>query len=141
MERQEIIRILKQYRSLHVECERIRRRIIEKRDGMYDVQSVVMGGANVRSGDIADKVEQAVESMNCLVEHYTSRIIEASDAESRIAEMIDSISDSEERAVLFMHYIEGKTFAEISEKIFLSERTVWYRHNSAVNRLCAATPE
>lgn len=137
MERQEIIHTLRQYRKLHAECQRLRQRIVKRRDSMYDIQAVVTSSANVRSGEIADRVERVVESLDSMADYYTRRLLEAEEAERRIVELIDLIDDNDEHAVLMLHYIDGKSFADISELIYLSERTVFYRHKSAISRLCA----
>lgn len=136
MNRQEIISTLKQYSGLHLECQRLRKRITDKRNAMYDIRAVVMNGVNVRSSEIGDRVERVVEMMNDMADYYSRKVEEAETAERQITEMIDGISDCEERMVLFMHYIEGKTFMEIGDDMHLSERTVWYRHSCAIGRLC-----
>ena len=136
MNRQEIISTMKKYSGLHLECQRLRKRILDKQKDIYDVKAVVMSGASVRSGDIADRVEHVVEMMNDMADYYSRKVEEAEEAERQITEMIDSISDSEERMVLFLHYIEGKTFLLFFDDIHLSERTVWYRHSCAIGRLC-----
>lgn len=136
MNRQEIIRILKQYSGLHLECQQLRKRITDKRNDIYDVRAVVMNGASVRSGNIANRVERVVEMMNDLADFYTRKVEETEESERRITELIDRISDSEERMVLFLHYVEGKTFLEIGDALHLSERTVWNRHSCAIGRLC-----
>ena len=136
MNRQEIIKMFKQYRGLRLECQRLHKRISDKRNDIYDVKAVVMSGANVRSGDIADRVERVVEMLNDLADFYIRKVEEAEQSEREIVEMIDRLSDSEERGVLVLHYVEGKTFLEIGDDMHLSERTVWYRHNCAIGKLC-----
>ena len=136
MNKQEIIQTLKQYRSLHAECVRLRRRITDKRDSMYDIHSVVTSSVNVKSGEISDRVGHVVEMMENAVAFYARRMEEAEESERRIMELIDSLGDSEERTVLFMHYIEGKTFLQIGDVLYMSERTVCCRHKSAVEKLC-----
>lgn len=136
MNRQEMICRLRQYRSLHVECQRLRQRIKDKRDCMYDVRAVAMKCTNIRSGDISDRVERVVEMVDEAVDYYVRKLAEAEAAERGIAGLIDSISDSEERAVLFMHYIEGRTLSDIGQELYLSERTIWSRHNAAIEKLC-----
>lgn len=136
MNKQEIIQTLKQYRSLHAECSRLRRRITDKRDSMYDIRSVVTDHVNVKSGEISDRVERVVEMMESAVDFYTRRLEESEASECHIMELIDSLGDCEERTVLFMHYIEGKTFLEIGDILFMSERTVCTRHKSAIEKLC-----
>lgn len=139
MDKQEIIRTLKRYRCLHAECDRLRRRIIDKRDGMYDIHAVVTNSVNVKSGEIADRVERVVEMMESAVNFYTRRLEEAEQSEHRILELIDRIGDSEERTVILMHYIEGKTFLDIGEALYISERTVCNRHRAAIEKLCDGT--
>ena len=98
-----------------------------------------LGGSKKQGGRIYQLAEEkimSVEMMNDMADYYSRKVEEAEEAERQITEMIDSISDSEERMVLFLHYIEGKTFLEISDDIHLSERTVWYRHSCAIGRLC-----
>lgn len=138
MDKQDIIRMLKQYRGLHLEALRLRQRILDKRNSLYDIQAVAINGANVRSGEIADRVERVIEMLNSEIDYYTRKMEEAETAERRIAEMIGGIGDSEERGVLFMHYVEGMTFLEIGEGMHLSERSIWYRHKCAIDRLCGA---
>ena len=117
-------------------CQQLRKRITDKRNDIYDVRAVVMNGASVRSGNIANRVERVVEMMNDLADFYTRKVEETEESERRITELIDRISDSEERMVLFLHYVEGKTFLEIGDALHLSERTVWNRHSCAIGRLC-----
>ena len=138
MDKQEMMQTLKRYRGLHLECQRYRKRIADKRNTIYDVKAVVTSGANVRSGAIADRVERVIEKLNLLIDLYTRKMEEADEAERQITELIDRVSDNVERVVLFMHYIEGKSFLEIADVLYLSERTVWYRHGCAINSLCNA---
>ena len=138
MDKKTLIMKLKEYRSLHAECDRLRRRISDKRRSMYDIHAFVTDSVHVRSGEIADRVERVVEMMENTVDYYTRKIEEAERSEQSIVEFIDRISDSEERAVLFLHYIEGKTFMEIGDVLYISERTVCCRHKSAIEKLCGA---
>ena len=131
----ETVQTLRQYRTLHLECEQLRQRIIDKRHEMYDIQAVVSDSAKVRSGAIADRVESVVEAMDSMTHYYAAKLEERETAEHRIIEMIEQLSDTEERSVLFLHYIEGKSFLDVSELMFLSERTIWNRHNSAVRNI------
>ncbi|MBQ9902136.1 MAG: sigma-70 family RNA polymerase sigma factor [Clostridia bacterium] len=136
MNKQEVIQTLKKYRSLHAECDRLRQRIVEKRHSMYDIRAVVTNSVNVKSGEIADRVERVVEMMESAVGFYTYKLEQAEESERRILELLEKITDNEERNVIFMHYIEGKTFLEISDVLYMSERTVCTRHKTAIEGLC-----
>ena len=67
--------MLKQYRGLHLESLRLRQRILDKRDSLYDVQAVAINGANVRSGEIADRVERVIEMLNSEIDYYTRKML------------------------------------------------------------------
>ena len=136
MTREEMSRKFRQYRGLRLECERLRERLKEKRQEIYSVRVAVSDCAGIRSGDISDKVERAVELIDSLTHFYAEKIARMEGEEREIAEWISRISDSENRSILFMHYIECRTLEEIGEKLFLSERTVWNRRNAALDELC-----
>lgn len=139
MTRQEMIDQLKQYRPVHQECERLRKRIADKRTDMYGIRSAVTGASCVKSNAVSDSVERVVEAMDSMVHYYTEKVAQAEAVERKTVQLIDCISDSEKRCVLFMHYIEGKTFFEISEEMCYSERSIWNRHNAAIEELCGMT--
>ena len=139
--REKIIHTLKQYRPIHLECERLRLRIIDKRGDMYSIRAVCTSSAAVKSGSISDRVESVVEAMDSMIHYYADKMAAAESAEKDIMGLINQITDSEKRNVLFMHYIEGKTFFEISEIMIYSERSIWNRHNAALEELCNKYPD
>lgn len=136
MTRKEIIQMLRSYRRVRRESELLRNRILKKRDEMYSIRAMVTNSSNVRSGSISDIVEQIIEQIDSLIHHYTKRLSDIQTAEQRVVRLIESVNDTERRSVLFMHYIEGRTYLEIGEKMTYSERSICSRHNEAVSELC-----
>ncbi len=137
MTRNELTLKLRSYKRLRLECERLRGRISEKRQEMYSLRSAVSGCAGIRSGAISDKVERAVEMTDSLVHFYTERITQYESDEREIAGLISMVSDSGDRSILFMHYIEGRSLEEIAQLMFLSERSIWNHRNAALDEICA----
>lgn len=133
MTREELTAKLRRYRGIHTECERLRERIAEKKDEMYHLQATVARASAVHSGAVSDRVERVIEQIDGMVDHYTCKVEEAQQEEADIIRTIELIRDSDSRTILFLRYIEGKTAEEISELLPYSVRSIWYRHNAALD--------
>ena len=136
MTREEMIRKFRQYKGLRLECERLRERLREKKQEIYTIRAAVSDCVGIRSGTVADEVERAVELIDSLTHFYTEKLARMEAEEREIAAWIERVADSENRSILFMHYIECMTLEDIGEKMFMTERTVWNRRNAALDELC-----
>lgn len=136
MTRSEARDILRQYRKSRAECEALRRRIESKKNDILYIRGLCSERTPVRSGTVSDRVEAVIEMIDGMIGCYLRKCEETEAIEAGIASIIDRVSHPEGRAVLMLHYIDGYTFEEIAPMVCLSERSVWNRHNSAIDEIC-----
>ena len=137
MTKDEVKQQLKQYTQLCHECEGIRHKIEEKREDMHYLQAVVTGGRYARGSDISDKVERVIELMDGLIHHYADRLLQREQQEKRVLDMLACVENPRHRDVLFCLYIERIPFEEIPDRLFISERSIWYYANAAIEQIAA----
>lgn len=79
--------------------------------------------------------EEIVEKLSRLETELNADIDNAIDAK-REALCVLSALDGSERAALYRYYILGQDWRKIAEKMYLSERQVYYCRKSAMKKLC-----
>ena len=130
---------LGQYRKIRDECERLRRRMEEKKKDMMHLQAVVADGMT-RSSNVSDSVERAIEQIDALMGYYAKRVVLRETAEREVLKMIESAGEPDGRSILFLRYIEGKRFEEIELELHISEKTRKRRYNQAIEKLTLFDP-
>ena len=132
MTKDEIKQQFKRCATLHEECGTIRRRIEDKREDMHYLRAVVTSGTYSRSSNISDKVEHVIELMDGLIHHYAEMLAEREQAEQRVLDMLRYVQKPE--------YIEKMPPEEISQRLHISERSVWNYVNAAMEQIAAYYP-
>lgn len=130
----EIKKQLRQYRMICNECEHLQKRIEAKRADMNYLKAVVSNGT-IRSSGVSDTVERAIELMDGLINRYALKTVACEEAEARVLDMIELVSEGLGRSILFLHYIEGKRFADIPDMLHIADKTMWRRYNEAIEKL------
>ena len=130
---------LGQYRKIRDECERLRRRMEEKKKDMMHLQAVVADGMT-RSSNVSDSVERAIEQIDALIGYYAQRVVLRESAEREVLKMIESVDEPDGRSILFLRYVEGKRFEEIELELHISEKTRKRRYNKAIEKLTLFDP-
>jgi DNA-directed RNA polymerase sigma subunit (sigma70/sigma32) len=74
------------------------------------------------------KIARAEERLNKDIDRYV-------DLQEEIQNLILSLENHEERALLERHYLLGQTWDKVAEECFVSLRTVHYIHNKAMKKL------
>ncbi|MCL2638203.1 MAG: DUF1492 domain-containing protein [Oscillospiraceae bacterium] len=74
------------------------------------------------------KITRAEERLNKDIDRYV-------DLQEEIQNLILTLENHEERALLERHYLLGQTWDKVAEECFISLRTVHYIHNKALKRL------
>ena len=125
---------LGQYRKIRDECERLRRRIEEKKKDMLHLQAVVADGMT-RSSNVSDSVERAIEQIDALIGYYAQRVVLRESAEREVLKMIESAGEPDGRSILFLRYVEGKRFEDIADELHISIATMWRYYNEAIVKI------
>jgi DNA-directed RNA polymerase specialized sigma subunit len=74
------------------------------------------------------KIARAEERLNKDIDRYV-------DLQDDIQNLILTLENHEERALLERHYLLGQTWDKVAEECFVSLRTVHYIHNRALKKL------
>ena len=130
---------LGQYRKIRDECERLRRRMEEKKKDMMHLQAVVADGMT-RSSNVSDSVERAIEQIDALIGYYAQRVVLRESAEREVLKMIESVDEPDGRSILFLRYVEGRRFEEIESELNISENTRKRRYKEAIEKLALFGP-
>lgn len=132
---QDVKAILKSYIPAHRYAEKCCRDVDREWDAI--LKSPKMDGMP-RNGKVSglDDVYARIERISKKRDKARE---EALDLCEKIYDMIDSLEDYTQRAVIELHYIHGRTWAEVavelSEKKPVAERTVHYIHGKALENL------
>ena len=122
------------------ECGRLRKRIDEKREDMEYLRSILTNSASRGSGWFNSAVERVIEQIDELIKYYVKMIAERETSELQVIKMIESIDNPDSRSILFMKYIEGKTYEDIESELNISEATRKRRYNEAIEKLTFFEP-
>lgn len=134
MTKDEVKQQLRQYRKIRDECASLRRRIEGKRADMQYLKAVLNNGS-VRSSDISDSVERAIELMDGLIRQYASILYRREEAEIQTLALIEQVDEPDGRSILFLRYIEGKRFEDIADELHISVRNMWRLYSDAIEKL------
>lgn len=85
---------------------------------------------DMRLINLLDKIEERQSELNSKLEEYAVVIIQ-------VAEFIDNLEDSNERAALNYYYVQFMNVKTIAETMFYSERTVLRILAKGINNLSA----
>lgn len=124
---------LGRYRKIRDECERLRRRMEEKKKDMLHLQAVVADGMT-RSSNVSDSVERAIEQIDALIGYYAQRVVLRESAEREVLKMIESVDEPDGRSILFLRYVEGKRFEDIADELHIANGTMWKYYKVALKK-------
>jgi DNA-directed RNA polymerase specialized sigma subunit len=90
------------------------------------------GGGNYGNSSSVErtvmKIARAEERLNKDIDRYV-------DLQEEIQNLILTLENHEERALLERHYLLGQTWDKVAEECFVSLRTAHYLHNKALKKL------
>lgn len=78
---------------------------------------------------------EAIELEDIICRRYMRLIQQQTDKLITILDMIDSLTDSRQRTIIHMKYVEGVPFAEIENRLNISESTRKRELNLAIEEL------
>lgn len=125
----------KQYLS---QIKRLDRQIQNKLSELYNLKmmassiSVSNEGERVQTSGNKDQLGAVVAKIVDMEKEVDKMVDLFVDTRSKIISQIDSMDDLDSYDILFMRYVAGKTFHEISEKTGWSIRKVFSLHGKAL---------
>lgn len=135
MTQDEIRRELRRYLDIHAECERTRERIKEKQKDINDLRKIAFECIVKHDLTIIEQVNQAVEAINELLEHYCQSVVKREAAERSVLQWIDMVDEPSWRRLLFLRFIEGKSEYDVAEELYISTRTLWKWYKKAIEQI------
>lgn len=133
--RADITAQLEEYRKIQEECERIRKRIQDKRKDINELRKITFECVVKHDLTIIGQVNHAVETMNDMIDYYAKLVEKREVAERCVMELVDRVQSSEGRKILYLHYIEGVPIKKIASQMGMVERTVWKKQRMAVEEM------
>lgn len=125
MTQDEIRRELCGYLYIRDECEQTRERIKEKQKDINDLRKIAFESIVKHDLTIIDRVNQAVDAINGLMEYYCQSVVKREAAERSVLQWIDMVDEPGLRRLLFLRFIEGKSENDVAEELHVVPRTVW----------------
>ncbi|MDR2532757.1 MAG: hypothetical protein LBC82_07955 [Oscillospiraceae bacterium] len=129
---------IKEYLSQAVKLDRVidsaLLRIEEWRRFSLKSHSFLAAGGNRNYGNDSS-VERTVMKIARTEERLNKDIDNYVDLQEKIQDLIFTLDNLEERALLERHYLLGQTWEKVAEECFVSLRTVHYIHNKALEKL------
>ena len=105
---------------------------LEERIGMLNETSIgsskITGMPVVHSNE--SPIEKRVELLIRLKDKLEKRKVQALEEMEKIEKYISTIEDIEIRLIFYKRYLDFKSWEEIADEMFLSERTVYRRHSN-----------
>lgn len=129
----EILKILPQalYQSREYAFE------LEKAYAKAGKMTSVITGMPTGSGGSHSNVENGAIRVDEIKEAYKEAFEELVRLQSELIPIIDKVKDEQDRAILRLRYIQGKTDAEIAEAIGYEVQSVWRRRRAAEKKILA----
>lgn len=130
---------LEEYQKRREECEQIRERIREKKGDIKHLKKLTFDSIVQHDLTIIEQVDRAVEAINGLIGYYTQLVVKREEAERYVVDLLEQVQNADGRTVLRLHYIDGVSYQKIPALLGMGERTMWRKHQIAIDELCAIT--
>ncbi len=127
---------LRAYRRACKECCKLNRKIRDKRDSMTQPRAV---RTDALPGGKGNTLEAAIEKIDTLERRLHAAESEKDKALSDVRTLIALVEDPDGRYILILRYINGVSFDDIPEQMYISDRSMWRRYNRAIDEIIKAT--
>lgn len=136
MTTEEVKERLRAYRRACKECRKLNRKIRDKRDSMTQPRAV---RTDALPGGKGNTLEAAIEKIDTLERRLHAAESEKDKALSDVRTLIALVEDPDGRYILILRYINGVSFDDIPEQMYISDRSMWRRYNRAIDEIIKAT--
>lgn len=133
--------MLGKYLTLRGSCANMRERIEDKRKEINWLRSLLEENYAGRRAEVCVQAERAAALIGGMIKYYTESVSKREKAERRVIDMLEKIEDDMGRQILYLHYIEGRSFNDIPDDLNMSSRNMWYKYKAAIEQLCALESE
>ena len=127
---------LRAYRRACKECRKLNRKIKDKRESMTQPRAV---RTDALPGGKGNTLEAAIEKIDTLERRLHAAESEKDKALSDVRTLIALVEDPDGRYILILRYINGVSFDDIPEQMYISDRSMWRRYNRAIDEIIKAT--
>lgn len=122
---------LSQARTLDREIESLTERCLRARAAAERITSVLTGMPRGGLHDWTDAVDKAIEYANRLADLMGQAV----DTKLSIVQTIAGVDNADQRQVLSMRYLDGKSWQHIATKLHADRTTVWRWHVAALKKI------
>ena len=136
MTTEEVKERLRAYRRACKECRKLSRKIRDKRESMTQPRAV---RTDALPGGKGNTLEAAIEKIDTLERRLHAAESEKDKALSDVRTLIALVEDPDGRYILILRYINGVSFDDIPEQMYISVRSMWRRYNRAIDEIIKAT--
>ena len=127
---------LRAYRRACKECRKLNRKIRDKRESMTQPRAV---RTDALPGGKGNTLEAAIEKIDALERRLDAAQSEKDKSLSDVRALIALAEDPDGRYILILRYINGVSFDDIPEQMYISDRSMWRRYNRAIDEIIKAT--
>ena len=127
---------LRAYRRACKECRKLNRKIKDKRESMTQPRAV---RTDALPGGKGNTLEAAIEKIDTLERRLHAAESEKDKALSDVRTLIALVENPDGRYILILRYINGVSFDDIPEQMYISDRSMWRRYNRAIDEIIKAT--
>ena len=127
---------LRAFRRACKECCKLSRKIRDKRESMTQPRAV---RTDALPGGKGNTLEAAIEKIDTLERRLHAAESEKDKALSDVRTLIALVEDPDGRYILILRYINGVSFDDIPEQMYISDRSMWRRYNRAIDEIIKAT--
>lgn len=136
MTTEEVKERLRTYQRACKECRKLNRKIRDKRESMTQPRAV---RTDALPGGKGNTLEAAIEKIDTLERRLDAAQSEKDKSLSDVRALIALVEDPDGRYILILRYINGVSFDDIPEQMYISDRSMWRRYNRAIDEIIKAT--
>ena len=136
MTTEEVKERLRTYQRACKECRKLSRKIRDKRESMTQPRAV---RTDALPGGKGNTLEAAIEKIDTLERRLDAAQSEKDKSLSDVRALIALVEDPDGRYILILRYINGVSFDDIPEQMYISDRSMWRRYNRAIDEIIKAT--
>ena len=131
---------IEESRWLEIDIRSKTEQMISLREAAGRMTAILSEGCGKRSGQ-HDMMERAVVSMVDLEKEISGEICQLMKVRERMMACLNRMKKPENRTVLQLRYLNGKSWQEIADILGCSLHTVYRRHRTAMQELEDAVPD
>ena len=136
MTTEEVKERLRTYQRACKECRKLNRKIRDKRESMTQPRAV---RTDALPGGKGNTLEAAIEKIDALERRLDAAQSEKDKSLSDVRALIALVEDPDGRYILILRYINGVSFDDIPEQMYISDRSMWRRYNRAIDEIIKTT--